>query len=348
MLAARIDPTRFERTLCVTRPSDGGLLGTIAESGVRIVELDRRGRLDLSAWSTLARYVRAHPVDILHSHKFGSNVWAALARRFLPISALVTHEHSWSFSGDRARILLDRLLIAPAAAAMVAVSAEDARRMAEIEHIPKAKIHVIPNGVDVAPPSDPSRLRRELGVSDGLPIIGYVGGLRPEKRVDLLLGAAARLIGSGRELRVALVGSGPEEESLRRLADTLGISESVSFLGFRRDATDLAAGFDVATLQSDREGAPLSLLEFMALGRAIVATNVGGVPELVENGRDALLVAPGDADGLQAAIGSLLADPERRRTLGAAASARQKAEFGLDAMTRRVEDLYGKVANSRP
>jgi glycosyltransferase involved in cell wall biosynthesis len=346
-LAARIDPERFESTLCVTRPSSADLLAEIAAAGVRVVELDRRGRLDVAAWATFARYVRDRRVDILHSHKFGSNVWAALAKRFLPISALVTHEHSWSFSGDRLRMLLDRRLIAPAAAAMIAVSAEDARRMAELERIPRAKITVIPNGIEFAPPADPAKLRRELGWDDDRPVIGYVGGLRPEKRVDLLLTAASALAGQGRELHVALVGSGPEEARLRQLAGELGIDGSVAFLGFRRDATELAAGFDVAVLPSDREGAPLSLLEYMALARPIVATSVGGVPELVEHEQQALLVAPGNHDELHSAIAVLLDDPARRRALGLAAAARQSAEFSLSTMTRRIEELYVAVAARR-
>lgn len=344
-LVGRIDPKRFERTLCVTRPSRARLLDTLREAGVNIVELDRRGRLDVGAWASFIRYVRANPVDILHSHKFGSNVWSALAARVLPISRLITHEHSWSFSGDRRRVLLDRYVIAPKASAMVAVSAEDARRMNAVEGIPRDKIRLIPNGIEVQAPADPTELRKILGIDPSTPIVGFVGSLRPEKRVDVIVDAVAELsrAGSGPGLCLAVIGSGPEEAALRARATALGIADSVRFLGFRSDAPDLAAGFDVAVLASEREGAPLALLEYMGLGRAIVATSVGGIPEIVHDGVHALLVPPRDAPALATAVGTLLGDPTLRMKLGRAAADRQVSEFGLDVMTRRIEDLYLEV-----
>jgi glycosyltransferase involved in cell wall biosynthesis len=345
-IAVSLDADRFERTLCVTRPSAGDELERVRSAGVGVVELDRGGRLALGAWRRLARYLRAHPIDILHSHKFGSNVWAAVTKPLLPVPVLVTHEHSWAFSGDRARLLLDRHVVARAADLMVAVSEEDARRMVEIVRIPAAKVTVVPNGVDIAPPAEPGKLRRELALPEGATVIGFVGSLRPEKRVDLIVDAFAQVRAVRDDAHLVLVGAGPEEPALRERVTLHRVADAVTFAGFRTDATDLAAGFDVAVLASDREGVPLSLLEHMALGRAIVATGVGGIPAVARAGEHALLVPPGDSAALAAALLRLADDPAERARLGAAARARQEADYSFTGMIRHIERLYDDLLTS--
>jgi len=338
-LTAALDPERFDRALCVTRPSPRDQVEELRDAGVTVIELDRRRRLQPLAWLPLVRHARRHGIDVLHCHKFGSNAWGAVIAPLIRAPVLVTHEHSWSFTGDRRRMLVDRHVIAPRAAAMVAVSSLDARRMVEIEHLPRDKVRVIPNGIVTPRVADPLALRRALAIDPEVPVIGFVGRLRPEKRVDLILTAAATLLGE-RKVHVVLVGAGPEEATLRDQVREASIADAVTFLGFRADATTLAAGFDVAVLASDREGAPLTLLEYMALGRPIVTTSVGGIPEIVEDGRDAVLVPPGDAASLAGAIGRLLDDPAERLRLGSEAAARQAAQFSFEEMTRRVERLY--------
>jgi|SRR5579884_612899 len=342
-IAVNLDAGRFARTLCVTRPSAGEELERVRAAGVQVVELDRGGRLALGAWRKLARYLREHPIDILHSHKFGSNVWAAVTKPLLPVPRLVTHEHSWAFSGDRARLLLDRHVVSRAADRMVAVSDEDARRMVEVVGIPESKVTVVPNGVDIPPPADPRKLRRELGLPDGTTVIGFVGSLRPEKRVDLIVDAFAQVRTARGDVHLVLVGAGPEEPALRARAERHGAADAITFAGFRADATDLAAGFDVAVLASDREGVPLSLLEYMALGRAIVATRVGGIPATARDGEHALLVPPGDAGALAGALRRLVDEPAERARLGEAARARQEADYSFAGMMRRIERLYADV-----
>jgi glycosyltransferase involved in cell wall biosynthesis len=331
--------------MCVTRPSSPSLLDEVRAAGVRVLELDRAAQFDVAPWRPLVRLLRGRHVDVLHSHKFGSNVWCAMFARLAPVPVFVTHEHSWSFTGDRLRMSLDRRVIAPAANAMIAVSPEDARRMVEVERIPQDKIRIIPNGI-AAIHGDPQKLRRELRIDDQTPIVGVIASLRPEKRVDLLIDAACLMARDGRAFHVAILGDGPLNDDLRAQAESGGIGERVSFLGYRSDARELAAAFDIAVLASDREGTPLSLLEYMALRRAIVATSVGGVPDVVTHERHALLVPPGDATRLAAAVARLLDSPEERIRLGEAAAARQSEEYDLEATTRQVEQLYLELLNS--
>jgi glycosyltransferase involved in cell wall biosynthesis len=331
--------------MCVTRPSSPSLLDEVRAAGVRVLELDRAAQFDVAPWRPLVRLLRGRHVDVLHSHKFGSNVWCAMFARLAPVPVFVTHEHSWSFTGDRLRMSLDRRVIAPAANAMIAVSPEDARRMVEVERIPQDKIRIIPNGI-AAIHGDPQKLRRELRIDDQTPIVGVIASLRPEKRVDLLIDAACLMARDGRAFHVAILGDGPLNDDLRAQAESGGIGERVSFLGYRSDARELAAAFDIAVLASDREGTPLSLLEYMALRRAIVATSVGGVPDVVTHERHALLVPPGDATRLAAAVARLLDSPEERIRLGEAAAARQSEEYDLEVTTRQVEQLYLELLNS--
>jgi glycosyltransferase involved in cell wall biosynthesis len=291
--------------------------------------------------------LRAKKVDVLHSHKFGSNVWCAVLARLAAVPVLVTHEHSWSFEDDRVRIMLDRRLVAPVASAMIAVSAEDARRMIEVEGIPHQKIRVIPNGIAALDGADSGLLRRELRLDDRTLIVGMIASLRPEKRVDLMLDAAKLLVEDDRLFHVAIVGDGPLRDDLEARAELLGVAGRVSFLGYRDDARELAGAFDVAVLSSDREGTPLSLLEYMALARAIVATSVGGIPDVVAHEREALLVPPGDAGKLAGAITRLLVAPEERARLGSAAAARQRKDYDIVTTTRRLEDLYLELLRAR-
>jgi glycosyltransferase involved in cell wall biosynthesis len=339
-VAARLDPTIFTRTLCVSRPSAPKMVEQLREAGVKVLELDRQGASELLAWRPLLQYLRGAKVDILHTHKFGSNVWGAVTARIASTPVLITHEHSWSFSEDTRRRLLDRYLIAPRASAMIAVSAADARRMNEIEGIPIRKIRVIPNGIDLVHPANRLKLRGELELPAGTPIIGFVGSLRPEKRVDLIIDASSRLAATGMTFHVALVGDGPERKALQERVIASGLEANISFLGYRDDATELASGFDIGVLASDREGAPLALLEYMGLGLAIVATRVGGIPDIVDDKEHALLVEPDDVSGLEAALQRLLTAPSERARLGAAAAARQADEFDLSVVTRRIERLY--------
>jgi glycosyltransferase involved in cell wall biosynthesis len=128
----------------------------------------------------------------------------------------------------------------------------------------------------------------------------------------------------------------------------LGLERTVLLLGIRRDVPALLDALDVATLSSDYEGSPLSVMEYMAAGKPIVSTRVGGVPELVEDGQEALLVEPRDPAALAEAIGRLLRNPAEAKRLGEAARNRQRREYSLDAMVRRIESLYEELWLTSP
>jgi glycosyltransferase involved in cell wall biosynthesis len=208
---------------------------------------------------------------------------------------------------------------------------------------------VLPNGIP-APPEHGPDLRPELGVPPGVPLIGAVGRLWVEKGYDDLIAAVALARSRVPDLRCVILGDGPQEAHLRSVIAERGLEAHVLLPGRRRDVADVIRCLDVAVLSSRREGSPLAMLEYMAAGAPIVATAVGGVPELVHDGEHGVLVPPSDPSALAAAIVRLVADPALARRLGDAARARQRERYDLDVVVGRLQDLYLELyaASGRP
>jgi glycosyltransferase involved in cell wall biosynthesis len=356
-IATRLDPQRFASTLCVTRWTDPGhaASGDLPQrtreraetAGVRFIGLDRRGPWDLPAWAPLVRLLRSGGVQIVHGHMFGSNVWAVTLGRLASVPVVVTHEHTWAFSGGRLRGIADRRLIAAGSDVVIACSQEDRRRMIERQRIAPTAVRFVPNGIDGRSPTPGRDVRAELGIAGAAPVVGSVGALRPQKRFDVLLRAAAVLAPRCPGLRVVLVGEGAERARLEALAAELELGDTLLMLGAREDVPDILQAFDVAVTSSDFEGSPLSVMEYMEAGLPVVATAVGGLPQMIHDGVHGVLVPRRDPVALADAISGLLADPQRRRELGAAGRARRRAEFDLGVMVGRIEQLYEQLYAAR-
>ena len=353
-IARRLDPERFERFYCVTR-WDGDdsndrarrAVAPLRDAGVRVLGLGRRSTAAIWSWRPLVRLLREERIDVLHSHKFGSNVWAAVIAPLCRVPVFVAHEHTWSFQGQPVRRFLDRRLIARASSAFLAVSEADRRKMIEVEHIDPAAVRVVPNGIDALPEGAGAKVRAELGLEAEDQVVGAVAVLRAQKGLEVLVRAAADLAGEFPRLRVVVAGEGPERPALEALAGELGIADRLMLLGVRSDIPDVLAALDVAASSSWFEGSPLAMLEYMDAGLPIAATWVGGVPDLIEDRRDGLLVEPGDPKALAAAIAELLRDPERAAAMGRRARERRRSEFDLAATIRRLEHLYEELAAGR-
>ncbi|MER3408631.1 MAG: hypothetical protein C4306_00650 [Thermoleophilia bacterium] len=340
MIAARLDRKRFESTVCATRPVYEPH-PDLAASGTRLLVLERRRKGDLAAWRPLLSLLRNERIDVLHAHMFGANVWGTTFGRLARVPVVIAHEHMWSFQGEPLRRLMDRHHIGRLATVVLAVSRDCRRKMIEIEGLDRDKVLYLPNGIPpLRPTSAGRRVRAELGISEDDPVIGSIAVLRREKAIDLLLVASEELRRRFPRLRVLVAGDGPERPSLERLARDLGLEKVVTFLGYRDDVAEVLAALDVVVSTSSFEGSPLALLEAMAAARPIVATAVGGVPDLIEHGVHGLLVSPGDSHEVSEAVASLLEQPEWGRRMGEAARERQCREFDIDVMVRRLEDLY--------
>jgi glycosyltransferase involved in cell wall biosynthesis len=349
-VAKRLDPDRFERILCVSRWSAeqrrgfyAPVLDELRQSGVRFLGLERSSAAAVWSWRPLVSLLREEPVDVLHAHKFGSNVWAAVLGSIARTPVVIAHEHTWSYEGQPLRRLLDRYLIAPRADAFVAVSREDRRRMIEVEGINPEKIRFIPNGLPMRPQDRGHDVRAELGIDARDPVIGAVSGLRAQKAYDVLIRAAAILRQQFPRLRVLIVGEGTERPHLEALIHELGLEPTVRLLGYRADVPNVLDALDVAVSSSDFEGSPLSIMEYMEAGRPVVATRVGGVPDLIEQGVHGLLVERRNPSALASSIAELLRDPDRAAEMGVRGRERRRSEFDIDVTRRRIEELYEEL-----
>jgi glycosyltransferase involved in cell wall biosynthesis len=350
LLAGRLDPERFESTICATRwqgvAEDLDARERLADTPAELITMSRGSRLNLRPWWWLVREMRRRRIDILHTHMLGSNIWGALIGPLVPVPVLIAHEHSWSWQGQHFRRLLDRHLVARRADAVVAVSRLDRRLLTEVEGIPPEKTRYIPMGIPTLPPprTEPAAVRAEFGIGPDQPVVGAVAALRPQKNFDLLIHSVAALREEFPGIRLLIVGGddGTQGQVVRltELAGSLGIGDAVTLTGPRTDAFDLITSFDVGVLSSDYEGSPRSVLEYMEAAKPVVATGVGGVPDMVRDGETGILVEPRDPVAFADAIGELLRDPDRAAAMGRAGRDLRRREFTIEAMVNRVQDLY--------
>jgi glycosyltransferase involved in cell wall biosynthesis len=177
-------------------------------------------------------------------------------------------------------------------------------------------------------------------LADAELVVGVVCVLRPEKNLGQLLEAFARVRGQAPGTRLLIVGSGPEEARLRAQARQLSLAEVCRFLPTTPNVAAELRGIDIFVHPSLSEGLPNAVMEAMASGCAVIASRVGGCPELIEHGVDGLLVTPGDLDDLAMQLGALIDDPVARAKLAAAATERMRRDFSLEASARRLEQIY--------
>ena len=340
-IAAGLEPDRFESVLCATRQANWEQMDDVlVAAGVRVVRLNRSTRADLTAWLPLLELLRRERVDILHAHLFGSNAWGAVIGTLARIPTVIAHEHGQSYLSP-VRSIVYRTVVARGADLILCASRHDRTQMIEQQGIPPDRIRVVPNGIPpLAPAPAGIDVRREVGVDAGAPVVGIVANFRPEKAVPHAVRAFARVLSDVPAAHMLVAGDGPQRDVVYQTARALGIETRVHLLGLRRDISAVLEATDVAVLASQREGSPLALLEYMAAGRAIVATDVGGVRDILRSGVDGVTVDAGDEVALASAVARLLGDADLRSRLGRSAQRRQLREFSFDATLARVVRIY--------
>lgn len=347
LLLDRLDRKKVVPSLCVL---NGGseLSRSLEPQNCPVLRLGVRSlrtSSSLAAAVCLSRFLRREHVEIVHALCPDSLYFATPVARLSGVPCVVRFRVNlgyWMTPIDR---WLGRLFNRLVDATVVNC---DACRKAVIgdENAPPKSITVIPNGIDLsqfATVSDIGSLNR----GDGVIRVGAVANLRPVKNLELLVQAAAMLSPNHSTLRFQIAGQGESLMELQSLVCSLGIGGRVEFLGTIAHVPHFLASLDVAVLCSRSEGSPNAIMEYMAAARPIVATSVGGIPELIEHETHGLLIEPGNAHQLASAIDRLL----RNRGLAArlAANARQRAygEFGVDVQARRYEAFYIKCYRSR-
>jgi glycosyltransferase involved in cell wall biosynthesis len=321
----------------IAPPPEGPIGAQLREAGVRTATRAKKSHLDLSLPLGLAVVLALEGPDIVHTHNPQALIYGALAGRFA--GARVVHTRH-GINPDRARRVWLRRAAAKLVDAYVVVT--PALAGLAIHECDPNRVHVVANGIDTssfAPRSDArSDSRRELGIPEDAWVVGTVGRLAPEKDQALLVRATAPLLGERRLL--VIVGDGPERDALRAVIREANAERNIRMTGARSDVARLMSAFDAFALPSRTEGLPLVLLEAMASELPVVATAVGGIPDLVVPGVTGLLVPPSDAPALLAALASLVDNPPLARKMGRAARGHVLAHHSSDAMAKAYGQLY--------
>lgn len=354
LVAKYLDPARFDVTAVSLRTQTAAGSPTVAElerCGLAHVSLHATSQVDLAAFMALRRLCDRLRPRIVHSHAFRADVWCRAAARHdrdARLVCTVRNHDRHVLRQERGRVVG---AVSAAAArwalrgadAVVAVS-DGIARYVEEEGVPVDRITVIRNGFDFdrlpgGPPAD----RSALGWSEDDVVVGTLAALQPRKGLLFLIEAARMVIAANPRVRIFIAGEGPQRAEIEAAIRAAGVSGRVSLLGHRDDGLDLVRASDLFVLPSLFEGLPRSLLEALAVGTASIVTDIGGSREVVEDGVSGLVVPPGDAAALAAAIGRLAEDGTLRARLAAAGARRVRESFDARGTARAHERLYERL-----
>ncbi|HEU4401134.1 MAG TPA: glycosyltransferase [Candidatus Polarisedimenticolia bacterium] len=350
MTAPRLAREGFEVTVACLK-GWGPLGDELDARGVRAVALGCARFWDLRAAGRLLSLLRRDRIQIVHAHLFSANLAARLLGWLAGVPVVISSHHDTDVRMGPGRRLVEHLT-APLSDAVIACSEAVRRYAIERYGLRPGLVRTLQNAIEIAASDDDpggrERLRRELGAGPGDLLIGAVGRLdEPKKGLSVLLAAARILVREVPEIRLALVGDGPARALLERRAAQEGVSHRATFTGERRDIAAVMRALDLLVLPSIWEGFGLSLLEAMAAGLPVVASRVGGVPEVVVDGETGVLVPPGDPQALASACAALLRDRPRLERLGRAGRERVERLFRIERLVRETADLYRGLLPAR-
>lgn len=352
-LISHLPADRFRVSLACSTRRDPRFLDDLADMKARgvtvhIVPMRREIRpfSDLAAFVQLRRIIRRGGFDVVHTHSSKAGFLGRLAAASAGVPRIIHTPHTFPFQMDvhgfrrsgyvqlerLAARFTDRLICVCPAQKILAQSVIDPARIAVVE-----------NGIALRPPRDPAERQRHRlawGVAPDQPLVGVVGRFVPQKGYADVVAAAGLVAELRPDARFALVGDGELKTDIEGRIRSRGLQSRVVIVEGREDAPELMPAFDIVALPSLWEGLPYVLLEAMAAGRAVVATRVGGIPDVIDDGRDGVLVPAREPAALAAAIAKLIDNGERRSMMGVEARDKVVARYGLDRMISRIVALY--------
>jgi glycosyltransferase involved in cell wall biosynthesis len=323
-------------------------LGEFAEQlqrdGIQVQQVPESRQGDRKSFLKLAKVLREKRIDVLHTHNTAAFLDGAAAGFLARTPTIIHTDHARDFP-DRLRYMVAEHVASHLVYRVVGVSEHTTENLRRYERIPRRKLLTIPNGIDGARfrvPVDRQAMRRALGVPQDAVVLGMATRLTPQKDIETTLRALALVVNRAPNLFLLIAGTGPLENELRNLTAQLGLSEHVRFLGLRYDMPEVFATFDVYVSSSLWEGLPMAILEAMAAGCAVVATEVGGVATAVQHEHNGTLVAPGNAPALAQAVYEMVADVPRRQRFAKASADIFAQRFDAKVMARSYEALYAR------
>jgi glycosyltransferase involved in cell wall biosynthesis len=358
LLTAGLREKGYDTRLIIGReaPSEGNLLDMARRMEIEVEQLGGLGReirplADLVTVWQLYRAIRRWRPAIVHTHTAKAGVVGRLAARLagVPIVVHTYHGHVLrGYFGPVKTALFRRLETALGRMTDVAITVSTALRddLAEMGVAPREKIRVVPLGLDLARfarPHPKGALREACHAQPGERLVGVVGRLVPIKDVSCFLQAAAEVVRAGRAARFAVVGDGELRAELEAEAARLGLGPHVTFLGWRKDLEAVYADLDLVVNSSRNEGTPVALIEAMAAGCPVVATDVGGTPDLFGEGARGLLVPAADPHALATAMLRALDEPEEAARRAAEARAYVMDHHSVDRLLRDIDALYREL-----
>lgn len=317
----------------------GRLAEGLDEKGVRVYERVMKHGFDLAGFARFIGILRDVKPDILYIAGQTLSQAAGLAGSMfvkIPVKVVGFHSHDL-IHRPFYKLLIDRLSLY-SAGRVICVSESQKRHIVISKKLKPEKIKVIHNGVDQ------DRFKPGSGINrHGKVIIGAVGSLRKEKGFDILMRAAPEVLRRCSSAYFVIVGDGKERAGLERMAKKAGIENNVNFLGERSDVDEIVPSFDIACSSSRTESFPLSILEYMACGRCVVAASVGGVPEIVKDGVNGALVKSGSPEGLAEKLVRMVDDREARESMGLKARKTVEEYFTLDKMIDNYKRFFREI-----
>lgn len=345
-LSASLDPARYRAILCLFRP--GWIQEHTENRGVRTYVIPTQGMFDWRWVLRVKRLLKDEHVDLIHAHEFDANVQGTFVAALSGVP-LVATVHGKNYFWEKLRRRLAYQWVSRNAT-MVAVSENLKQFIVEKVGVDSGHVKVVYNGVDLLPhcgPADIDQCRKELDLPTGDQIVGVVGNLYPVKGHQYLIAAIPAVLAKCPNTTFIFAGRGQLEGELKEQAHQLGVAQKVRFLGLRQDIPRILAVLHAFVLPSLSEGLSMAILEAMVAGKPVIATDVGGNPELVEDSETGYLVPSQNSQALADRLISLLMNRDRALQFGKVGQLRAQGQFSLRTMVREYQAIYDQCIEAR-
>lgn len=347
-LCRSIDQAKYEVSVLCLR--DLGPLTEEIESlniNVRLLP-QKEGKTDYLSFLKVAKIIKEEKPHILHTHNTQPLIDGTLGALLSGWRPKIIHtDHAREFP-DKKRYMFAEWLVSHLVYKVVGVSDKTTQNLHTYEKIPWKKLVTIQNGIDQSKfeqPIDRKRKKKELGVPEESPIIGVISRIEKVKGISYLLQAMPRIVQEFQALKLLIVGDGSERENLQIKSRQLGIQENVFFTGIRNDVHELLQILDIYVLPSISEGLPMGLLEAMAAGCPVIASNVGGIPGVVGYEGNAILVHPGQPTEIASSVIFLLKNDQKRKNMASHLKDIFVTCYSATHMSKKYTDLYDNALN---